>query len=384
MAALLTNKRLITAKIEGTYGQDSSPTGSDAMLVKNLDVQPLQADLVSRDLIRPYLGISERLLASKNVQVSFEVEFSGSGIVGLAPAYDGLLQACGFTGAATTTVMTTAAITGTNLVTVGKVAHGFVTGDKIITSGFTDTACNIAAGVVVTRVSDDIFTFPVVGAVNDATADGTPAYRTKYAYTPISTSFKSVTIYFNVDGVLHTAIGCRGTFEISLAVKQIPVYKFTFTGFYAAPSDAGAATPDFSLFKTPYLANTQNTPTFTLFSYSSLLENMTLNMGNQVNYVPLIGAEEVRIVNRAPSGQLLFQAPTISAKDYWSLIATNTLGALALYHGPSNGYKVKVDCPAVSLGNPVYQDSNGVQMLSVPYEATPTSSGNDEVTLTFQ
>ncbi len=382
--SLLTKKRLILAKIEGSYGVDPTPTGSEAMLVKNLDVQPLQADLVSRDLIRPYLGVSEKLLAQKSVQISFEVEYAASGIIGGLPAYDALLRACGFASSPTTTLMTSAAITGTNLVTVQKTAHGLITGDKIITSGFTDTACNIAAGVTITKTTNDEFTFPVVGAVNDATADGTPAYRTQLQYNPLSASFESVTMYFNVDGVLHKTSGMRGTFEISLSVKQIPVFKFTFTGFYTTPTDTAAATPVFTGFTTPYLANTQNTPGFSLFSYSALLESFSLNMANQVEYVPLIGAESVKIIDRAPTGTLLFEAPTIAQKDYWSAVATNTLGALTLSHGALNGYKVNLSCPYVNLGNPTYQDSNGVQMLQTPFTATPGSSGNDEVAIIYK
>ena len=51
--ALLTRKRLILVKKETTYGTDSSPLGTDALLVRNLDITPIEADLVSRDLIRP-------------------------------------------------------------------------------------------------------------------------------------------------------------------------------------------------------------------------------------------------------------------------------------------------------------------------------------------
>jgi hypothetical protein len=381
--SLLTKKRLILAKIEGSYGVDPTPTGSEAMLVKNLDVQPLQADLVSRDLIKPYLGISEKLLAQKAVQISFEIEYAASGIVGGLPAYDALLRACGFVSAPTTTPMTSAAILS-EVVTVTKAAHGLITGDKIITSGFTDTAANKAAGVTITKTGTDTFTFPAVGASDDPTADGTPVYRTQLAYTPLSASHESVTMYFNVDGVLHKSSGMRGTFEISLAVKQIPVFKFTFTGFYTAPTDTAAATPVFTGFTTPYLANTQNTPGFSLFSYSALLESFSLNLANNVSYVPLIGGESVKIIDRAPAGTLLFEAPTIAQKDYWSAVASNTLGSLTLSHGALNGYKVNLSIPNASLGNPTYQDSNGVQMLQTPFTAVPGSSGNDEVSVIYK
>lgn len=94
--ALLSRKRLILAKSEATYGTDSSPTGaSNAILVRNLEITPLQAETVSRDLIRPYLGVSDQLLAQTRVEVTFEVELAGSGTAGTAPAYGPVLKACG-------------------------------------------------------------------------------------------------------------------------------------------------------------------------------------------------------------------------------------------------------------------------------------------------
>lgn len=94
----LTRKRLLLAKIEVSYGVDSihpTPTGSQAILVRNLEITPLQSDIVQRELIRPYLGNYEQLLAQTRVQVTFEVELAGSGTAGTAPAYDPVLQSCG-------------------------------------------------------------------------------------------------------------------------------------------------------------------------------------------------------------------------------------------------------------------------------------------------
>jgi hypothetical protein len=104
---LLSRKRLILAKTETTYGTDPTPTGAaNAILVRNLEITPLQADTVSRDLIRPYLGTSDQLLAQTRVEVSFEVELAGAGAAGTAPAYGPVLKACGLseTVVATTSV----------------------------------------------------------------------------------------------------------------------------------------------------------------------------------------------------------------------------------------------------------------------------------------
>lgn len=381
--SLLTRKRTILAKIESVYGTDPTPDGtSNAMLVKNLTVTPIEAELVSRAVIQPYFGNSEQLMAQKYSKAEFEIEFQAAGTIGKIPAYDALLRSCAMLGAATTTSITAAI--ASQVVTVTKVAHGLLTGDKIIPSGFTDTHCNIPAGVAITKVDADTFTFPAASAADDATADGTPVYRTAYVYSPVSASIESSTIYYNVDGVLHKLTGCRGTVEINLAVKQIPSFKFVLTGLYNAPSDTAAPSTDFSGFMIPQVANTQNTLSFSLASYSALLESMSINVANEVQYITLIGSESVKILDRKPAGTFVLEAPTIASKDFFTLASAQTSSVMTLTHGSNNGYKVKLDAPSVLIGNPSYQDSNGVQMLSIPYTANPTGSGNNEFTITLK
>jgi len=93
--AKLSRKRLILAKAESVYGTDPTPDGTDAVLVRNLDITPISADVVSRDLIRPYMGNSDQLIANSRVEISFEVELAGSGTAGTAPRYGAVLKACG-------------------------------------------------------------------------------------------------------------------------------------------------------------------------------------------------------------------------------------------------------------------------------------------------
>ena len=103
--AKLTRKKTLLIKKETSYGSTSSPTGSaNAVLVRDLTVEPVVSDEVSRELIRGYLGNQEVLLANTRVNVSFDVEMAGSGTAGTAPKYSDALQACGL---ALTTVSNT-------------------------------------------------------------------------------------------------------------------------------------------------------------------------------------------------------------------------------------------------------------------------------------
>jgi hypothetical protein len=131
-------------------------------------------------------------------------------------------------------------------------------------------------------------------------------------------------------------------------------------------------------------ANNDNTTGFSLFSYSAALESLNLNLNNQVFYRSLIGSESVLITDRGVNGSVVFEAPTITAKDFFSLALGNTLGDLDITHGTAAGNIVQIESSRVDVSNPTYQDNNGIQMLSVPITLVPSTSGNDEITITVK
>ncbi|MBF0383627.1 MAG: hypothetical protein HQL69_21610, partial [Magnetococcales bacterium] len=90
-------KTAVLAKTEVTYGVDPVPTGgADAMLLHNVTINPLVANEITRDLVGRGLGAQEAILAEKHETLSCEVELTGSGTAGDAPAWGPLLKACGF------------------------------------------------------------------------------------------------------------------------------------------------------------------------------------------------------------------------------------------------------------------------------------------------
>lgn len=308
----LTRRRTILAKIETTYGTDSTPTGSaNAILIRNLSVQPVAATIVQRDNYRPYLGNFEQLLADSHVQVEFEVEMAGAGAAGTAPAYGPLLRAC----------------------------------------GLSET---VSAGVSVT-------------------------------YAPISAAFESVTLYFNNDGTQHKITGARGSVELQINARQIPIYKFSFQGLYNAPTAVSLPTVSYTAFQTPLVANNTNTTGFSFFSASPVLESINLNVNNSVDFRTLIGSQYVQISDRKTSGTAVFEAPSLATKDYFALAATDgTLGALSITHGTAAGNKVEIASSYIDIANPTYADNGGITMLQVPFVAVPSTAGNDEFTITVK
>jgi hypothetical protein len=308
---MLNRKRTILAKIEASYGVDPTPTGAaNAILVRNLNPRPQEAQTVPRDLVRPYLGNSENLPTAIHAKLDFEVEMAGSGAAGTAPAWGPLLRAC----------------------------------------AFSET---INAGVSV-------------------------------VYAPVSAAMESITLYFNVDGVLHKLFGARGTVSIGLANNQIPVFRFSFTGLYQAVVDAAAPSVTLTAWQKPLPVNRVNTTGFSLHGFSAgKLADLSVDAANEVVFRSLVGGtEEVLITDRKPAGSVLLEAVTVATKDWWTSIKDAATGALSITQGTVAGNKVKLDAPAVQLINPQYQDSQGVAMLQAGMVLVPGSSGNDELTIT--
>lgn len=306
--ALLARKKTILAKIEATYLTDPTPTGAaNAILVRNLDLTPQETDFADRDLIRSYFGNSEQLPGSVRGMLSFEVEMSGAGAAGTAPAYGPLLRAC----------------------------------------AMSET---ISAGVSVT-------------------------------YAPISSAIESVTIYFNVDGVFHKFLGNRGSVVMAWSIKNVPVYRFNFTGVYVAVADAAAPTPTYTGFTKPLVVSNVNTTPFTLHSFSAVASDITLDIGNQVVHRSLIGgAESVLITDRKATGSATIEMTTVAAKNWFLITSAATIGGIDITQGITAGNKVQVTSSGVQLTNPRYADQDGVQMLQLDLRFVPTS-GNDEFSI---
>ena len=94
--SMKTKRTTVIAKIEGTYGTDSTPTGgSNAMLFRNAKITPLNVDMQQRSLVRPFLGSSAEILAAKWFGLEIEVEMAGASAAGGAPPWGCLMRACG-------------------------------------------------------------------------------------------------------------------------------------------------------------------------------------------------------------------------------------------------------------------------------------------------
>lgn len=314
-------KTAILAKAETTYGTDPTPTeGANALLVSNVSINPLNAQNVSRDLVRPYLGGSEQLVGTAYVELGFDVEFAGAGAAGTGAAYAALLKAC---------------------------------------------------------------------LLNETLTAST---RAEYNPTSPSSTVQSCTIYYFVDDVKHIAKGCLGTFDLKMGVGERPVLSFRFLGLDGGVTAASPSALTLTGFKTPLAVTDANTGDITLgATYTAATPTLTggtgypsqgleLSLGNDVQFVPLLGGEQINVVNREVTGKLVLDLTAAQFVTFMTNIKANTLQSLGVMHGTTAGFKAMVFMPAVQLINPSVQDVNGRALVGLDFRAVP-SSGDDEIKL---
>ena len=211
----------------------------------------------------------------------------------------------------------------------------------------------------------------------------TIASNTSVTYAPVSSSFSSITIHYNTDGVRHVVTGCRGSFTINGSVGEIPTIDFTFTGIYNAPTDTALPTTTYGNQATPLIFKNGNTTGFQLLSHSAALQSISLDVGNELVYRELVGGtKETLITNRNISGTVQIEAMALGTKDYFAAAIAETTGNLTFLHGTTAGNKVQVTSTKADIGDVAYSDMDGIQMLDIPYTLVP-SAANDEISIVY-
>jgi len=396
--AYKTKLRTILAKSEASsYGVNSSPDGTNAVLVNSdLALTPLAGDVVSRDVIRPYMGAYEGLLTNTQVQLTMSVEYAGSGTAGTAPRYSPLLRSCRLS----ETVMGTA-LTGTSQAgSAGSIT--LAAGASAVNDAYTGMVITITSGTGNGHVG---LITQYVGSTKVATV---AAYTTTFVpgvgsaysiganvrYLPISTidgvADTSCTIQYRLGGpsgteIVHTLTGCRGTMTMDHTLAQIPRITFNITGLYNAPTDASPVTPTYANQSTPQVFRNDTAGAFRFFGVAGCLQSSTFDLGNDVQYRELIGcSKEVLVVDGAMSGQVVMETTSMATfNPFEQARIDGTLGRLAYLHGTTAGNRIGMVVPYCDLGLPAYQSAQGVEHFTLPYTAVPSVAGNDELILCY-
>jgi hypothetical protein len=311
---------VLLAKEEVTYGTFSSPAGAtDAMLVYNLAITPMEAEEVRSPLERGFPGATLESYTRLRHRYTFEVELAGSGAAGTAPFWARLLRGC--------LIDASTPLTGPTRVQMPLGTAG--DGGSLSIVGFKDNVRHRSRGArgnAVFRFADGAIPslgFDVLGLFNDADpADAAAPGAITLPAPPVGVECSLINTVVQLGGF---TLGVR-SLEINLGMK---------TEFYSHTAARAV----------------------------------------------IFGKDEAGD-RRAITGRAVFELPDPAVKSYFADIRNRTAQAFSLVHGLSAGNIVELTSARCFIGRMDYQVEQNRIFASCPLSFVPSSGGNELTILT--
>ena len=175
----------------------------------------------------------------------------------------------------------------------------------------------------------------------------------------------------------------RQTWVYRLNAQGIPVFVFTFTGLFSAPTEQAKPTPVYTGFLAPQVATTANTPTFTVGGVALFLRSFEVNLGNVITPRQLIGYQGILITDRNESMTVQVEAEPMGTYNPFQRAQLATVTPVVLSHGSIAGRRVRFDAPfAVQQRLGGYENQDGIMEWPLPF-SLPPSLGNDQWSITL-
>ena len=205
---------------------------------------------------------------------------------------------------------------------------------------------------------------------------------TKVDYSSISAAQESGSFYYLMDGTRHRALGARGTFEINMAVGSEPTIKYDFTGLYSDPTGVALPTGVYSAWRDAIIPRA-STLTCTINAVTYPMRSLRYTHGNSLLVRDLPMRNEVRITERAPSMEVLIEAPDgLVPANFFSAAASDSELPFFISLAGAAGDVVELAVPRGRLLPGLkYERDGDVAMLRIPVLPRP-NTGNDEILIT--
>jgi hypothetical protein len=309
-----TRKSLILAKVETTPGTEAAPDAStDAILVSNLNVNPLNAQNIDRALIRTYFGASEQLVGDRYLEISFDVEIAGAGTAGAVPAWGKLLRACGF-------------------------GEDDAPEDRVEYTPITDSIPSLTFNVH----SDGLLHKGFMGR-------GDVTFNMNISERPVM-SFR----FLALDGGTSATSNPNPTltaWQKPLVITDANTGDITLGCTYATGAISGGT------------------------AYPS--RGMTVALGNAVNHLPMLGGESVDISDRQASGSIQLDLTAAQENTFMTNVKANLTQSIGFLHGTTAGNRVLFFMPTVQLINPSKQDVQGRLLIGFDMRVVPGTGNDE-------
>ncbi len=395
MTALLIRNSFLLAKAEAGYGVDPTVANTDALKIVSMEINPITGTRVERALIKGYLGANRQPLTNEHVGVTITFEWGGSGVAATAPRFSPLLLASGMNLASVAEITGTPTAGGTNTLTLADLGAS-----NPATDAYQFFPIEITAGLgagskgVITAHNGTTREVTVVPSTATFVTDATSVYKIPALslYQPISTfgNGSSCTLVAVKDQNVHRIEGFRGSPALAAPLNGYGTFTITGIGRYVTPTAKATEAFVFSNQAEPLPMTPRHTRALRFQGFNPCSEGFTFDWGLTTTFRSLIGCDPTaRITDRPnPSGTITIENPPVATKNFFTSAADNSGasdGPFVVQQGTAATESSIFGCAKAAIsGDLSFSDSDGVDMLQVPFTALPKSStGNDETRLIF-
>lgn len=317
IANRLIRNTTVLYKRESSQNTDSTPGGSDGVLVlTGVDFMP-DFQAIDREVARPFLGASPKLVGPQLTKLSgLRYELAGSGTAGTAPKWADLLLSLGFA---------EAALTSPARVEYTPVSTNFKTG----------TAYVYADGVL----------YKSVGNLGTGTLDLTVGTTPKVMAEMTGLHESHATGTISPPGM--------GSWQIPVVVKPISTVDIKLGCTYSAGAISGGT------------------------QYAS--RGVVVNIGNDVQHILLCSDEFMTIPSREMSAQITMSLTAAEEVALLNLCQAATETSIGFEVGSVAGNILKLFAPRGILRNPRPVNQQGVRLMQFDVDLCPSNNGSDEL-----
>ena len=394
MTGLLIRNSFLLAKAEAGYGVDPTVANTDALKIISMEINPITGPRVDRALLKGHMGADRRPLTNEHVAVTITFEWGGSGVAATAPRFSPLLLASGMNLAAVAEITGTPTAGGTNTLTLASI------GSNPASDAYLGFPIEITAGLgagskgIIATHDGATRVVTVTPSTSTFITDATSAYKIPALslYQPISTfgNSSSCTLVAVKDVNVHRIEGFRGSPAMAGPLNGYGTFTVTGVGRYVTPTAKSTESFVYSNQADPVPVTPRHTKALRFQGFGPCSEGFTFDWGLSTVFRSLIGCDpSARITDRPnPSGTLTIENPPVATKNFFTAAADNSGasdGPFMVQQGTVETQSSIFFCPKVAIsGDLSFSDSDGIDMLQVPFTALPNASaGNDETRLIF-
>jgi hypothetical protein len=393
---LLIRNSFLLAKAEDGYGLLSSAiTSTDALKFISMEVNPFTGTRVERNLIKGFLGADRQPLTNEHVAVTITFEWGGSGVAATAPRFSPLLLAAGMNLAAVAEITGTPTAGGTNTLTLADLVGSNPASDTYLGFPIEITAgLGVGSKGVISAHNGATREVTVVPSTATFNTDATSIYKIPALslFQPISTfgNGSSCTLVAVKDQNVHRIEGFRGSPALAGPLNDYGRFTITGVGRYVTPTAKASEAFVYSHQADPVPVTPRHTRALRFQGFNPCSEGFTFDWGNSTTFRSLIGCDpSARITDRPnPNGTLTIENPPVATKNFFTAAADNSGasdGPFMVQQGTVATESSIFFCPKAAIsGDLSFSDSDGIDMLQIPFTALPkAAAGNDETRLIF-